>query len=61
MAHILVVDDRTVNLDFLEAVLNYANHRVSRAMDGEQALRIVREARPDLVITDVLMPNIDGI
>ncbi|MHB8678645.1 MAG: EAL domain-containing protein [Rudaea sp.] len=61
MAHILIVDDRAVNLDFLEAVLNFANHRVSRAMDGGQALQIVREARPDLVITDVLMPNIGGV
>ena len=61
MAHILIVDDRAVNLDFLEAVLNYASHRVSRAMGGEQALQIVREARPDLVITDILMPNVGGV
>lgn len=60
MATILVVDDRTVNRDFLVTLLGYAHHRVLQASDGAEALATVRVARPDLVICAVLMPRMDG-
>jgi diguanylate cyclase (GGDEF)-like protein/PAS domain S-box-containing protein len=60
MANILVVDDRPTNRQFLTALLGYFEHVVVEAGDGAQALERARAARPDLVITDILMPTMDG-
>ena len=60
MATILVVDDRPMNRDFLVTLLGYYGHTLDDAADGVEALAKVRERRPDLVITDLLMPNMDG-
>ncbi|HSV45173.1 MAG TPA: response regulator, partial [Ramlibacter sp.] len=60
MAHILVVDDRPANLELIETVLGYGGHTVQRAADGVDALALMARRRPDLVITDLLMPNMDG-
>ena len=61
MAKILVVDDHAVNRDFLDTLLRYAGYDVVQAADGIEALERVRAERPDLVITDVLMPRMGGI
>jgi signal transduction histidine kinase/DNA-binding NarL/FixJ family response regulator len=60
MAHVLVVDDRAPNRDYLATVLGYYGHTVTEAGDGVEALASIRQARPDLIITDLLMPNMDG-
>ncbi|HEU4350554.1 MAG TPA: EAL domain-containing protein [Burkholderiales bacterium] len=60
MATILVADDNRANREALAALLEGAGHRVLRAADGREALSRAREARPDLVISDVLMPLMDG-
>jgi diguanylate cyclase (GGDEF)-like protein len=60
MATILVVDDRAENREFLVTLLGYRNHRVLEARDGAQALALARSEHPDLVITDILMPAMDG-
>ncbi|HEX5686084.1 MAG TPA: response regulator [Ideonella sp.] len=60
MARILVVDDRPSNRHYLRVVLCGAGHEVTEAADGAQALRATRETRPHLVITDLLMPVMDG-
>ena len=60
MATILVVDDRAENREFLVTLLGYRNHRVLEARDGAQALALARSEHPDLVITDILMPVMDG-
>lgn len=61
MATILVVDDRPINREFLVTLLGYAGHRVVAAGDGAQALDVARAEQPALVISDVLMPIMDGI
>lgn len=61
MATILVVDDQPVNRQFLTALLSYAGHRPIEAGDGIEALEKATAQRPDLVITDILMPNMDGV
>lgn len=60
MATILVVDDRPTNREFLKTLLGYQSHRVLEAVDGAEALALVKSARPDLVISDILMPTMDG-
>src|SRR6476660_2010353 len=60
MATILIVDDHVINRAFLVTLLGYAGHHSHEAGDGAEALDVVRQVRPDLVITDVLMPTMDG-
>jgi signal transduction histidine kinase/CheY-like chemotaxis protein len=60
MATILVVDDRPLNRDFLNTLLGYHQHRVIEAADGVEALAAARRERPDLVLSDILMPRMDG-
>ncbi|MCC2972179.1 EAL domain-containing protein [Massilia sp. IC2-476] len=60
MATILIVDDRPSNRAFLNALLGFTGHRLLEAHDGAQALALARRERPDLVITDLLMPIMDG-
>ena len=60
MAKILIVDDRPTNRQFLLTLLGYTGHRLLEAADGAEALDLARAERPDLVITDILMPTMDG-
>ncbi len=60
MAVILVVDDHPGDRDFLAALLGYSGHTVLEAGDGATALLITRERHPALIITDLLMPVMDG-
>lgn len=57
---LLAVDDAEVNRKFLRAVLESEGHSVLEAGDGVEALRILERERIDLVISDILMPNMDG-
>jgi serine phosphatase RsbU (regulator of sigma subunit) len=57
---ILVVDDSPVNLQVLVRTLHGSGHRILAAKDGRAALEIARRARPDLMLLDLMMPEIDG-
>ncbi len=61
MGAILVVDDRSINRKFLAALLGYAGHTVVEAADGNEALSIAQRNRPQLIITDLIMPVMDGV
>jgi adenylate cyclase len=59
-ARILVVDDVPQNLRLLEAVLAPRGYHVFSAVDGPTALELVESVKPDLVVLDVVMPEMDG-
>jgi two-component system response regulator PilR (NtrC family) len=60
-ARILVVDDEAGMRDFLSILLQREGHRVVAAANGKEALRLAREGRFDLVISDIRMPQLDGV
>jgi diguanylate cyclase (GGDEF)-like protein len=60
MATILVVDDHSANRKLIKAVLGDEAYRVLEASDGSEGLAKARVEHPDLIITDVLMPTMDG-
>ena len=58
---ILVVDDMPDNVEILQLRLESQGYEVITAGDGEEALAVTRERRPDLVLLDIQMPRLDGI
>ncbi|WP_445428877.1 MHYT domain-containing protein [Alishewanella sp. HL-SH05] len=58
---ILVVDDITQNLDLLSTLLARQHHRVFTACNGAEALTLLAEQRPDVVLMDIQMPVMDGL
>src|SRR5688572_25809710 len=60
MATILIADDRQVDRHYLATLLSYYGHRIVEAGDGGRALEAALTERPDLIVSDVLMPTIDG-
>ncbi|MBK8433589.1 MAG: response regulator [Chloroflexi bacterium] len=59
-ALVLVVDDNEVNRDVLSRRLNRYGHEVETAENGRQALRMIREREYDLVLLDIMMPEMNG-
>ncbi len=59
-ARILVVDDHPDNLDLLEVVLERQKYNVFRAASGTEALNCVGHVSPDLILLDIMMPDMDG-
>jgi adenylate cyclase len=58
---ILVADDNETNRDILVTRLEAHGYQTLQAADGEEALRGVAQHRPDVVLLDVMMPNLDGL
>ena len=61
MARILIIDDEQGIRRPLQILLERAGHQVMAASDGQEGLRLWRSFGADLVITDIMMPNKDGI
>lgn len=60
MANILVVDDDPVARELVTAVLRFGGHRLQQASDGAEGLEAAKRNRPELIISDLLMPRMDG-
>jgi CheY-like chemotaxis protein len=58
---IVLVEDDPVTLRLLEGILSQNDFLVRSAQDGQAGLALVRKERPDLVISDVLLPKLDGL
>jgi CheY-like chemotaxis protein len=61
MARILVVDDNDLVLQTVRTMLERAGHQAATAVNGLDGLRQLRSASFDLVITDILMPELEGL
>jgi two-component system sensor histidine kinase/response regulator len=57
---ILIVDDIPKNLQVLSSILNIEGYQISFASDGKQALSVVETTIPDLILLDIMMPEMDG-
>ena len=57
---ILVVDDTSANIQAVTAILREHGYQISVATNGRQALSVLERVRPDLILLDVLMPEMDG-
>lgn len=60
MANILIVDDDELSRNMLGLIVQNAGHLVLTAADGAAALEVARSHMPELIITDVMMPTMDG-
>lgn len=58
---LVVADDDPMILEFLTKALSRFGYQIQKARRGEEALSLVREVKPKLVVLDILMPGIDGV
>jgi PAS domain S-box-containing protein len=61
VATVLVVDDVAANRELMAMLLGYRGHEVIEACDGADALALAQSRHPDVVVSDVLMPGMDGL
>ena len=57
---VLLVDDVPKNLQVLGSTLSKEGYRIAAAMNGKKALEMIEKTRPDLILLDVMMPEMDG-
>jgi CheY-like chemotaxis protein len=60
MSRILVADDNDASRELIREVLEMSGYDVIEAADGRDAVTMVRESPPDLVLVDIQMPRLDG-
>jgi class 3 adenylate cyclase/CheY-like chemotaxis protein len=59
-SRILIVDDTAANIQALSGILKDKGYQISVATNGRQALEVAKRVRPDLILLDVMMPEMDG-
>ncbi len=61
MSTVLIVEDNEKNMKLVRDILRHQGHQTLEAMTGEEGVRLAREHKPDLVLMDIQLPDIDGI
>ncbi len=61
MSTILIVEDNEKNMKLVRDILQHNGHRTLEAVNGLDGVRLAREQKPDLVLMDIQLPDIDGI
>ena len=61
MSHILVIEDDEFFCEMLVQMLVQDGHQVTATNDGAKALQLLERIHPDVILTDILMPNMDGV
>ena len=61
MARILIVDDEELSIDVPREILSRAHHEILTARNGVSALELYKRESPDLVVTDIIMPEMNGL
>jgi len=61
MEKVLIVDDNRASRDLIRAILKPVRFNIIEASHGQQALDLIQQERPDLVLLDVEMPGLDGL
>ena len=57
---ILIVEDTSITLKVITTILSKEGYKIETAMNGKQALDIVRKVLPDVILLDIVMPEMDG-
>lgn len=60
MSKVLIAEDNIVNRELLRELLEARGHEVVEACDGEEALQMVEQSSPDILLLDIGMPRLDG-
>jgi len=60
LSRILVIEDEPANIETLSALLKERGHQINIATNGRQALQVLERIRPDLILLDIMMPEMDG-
>lgn len=58
---ILIVEDQIDTLDLLALMFKHEGYKVITATDGQEGFKIACKEQPDLILTDLMMPNLDGV
>jgi len=57
---VLIVDDTPKNIQVIGSILMEQKYRISVAKNGREALKVVKDVKPDIILLDVMMPELDG-
>jgi CheY-like chemotaxis protein len=60
MANILIAEDERDIRELITFTLTFAGHKITQAANGEEAVQLAQEIKPDLILTDVRMPKMTG-
>jgi len=61
MDKILIVDDNVLNMKLASDLLEYHGYKVIKACNGKEALAILQDELPSLILLDIILPDIDGL
>ena len=57
---VLIVDDTPKNIQLIGSILMQQKYRISVAKNGREALKVVKDVKPDIILMDIMMPELDG-